>query len=390
MRFGHFLLALCAALALGGSALADPVKIGLITTLSGPAGYLGQDVRDGFQLAAKDGTLGGIPVDVIVEDDALKPGQGKQIAERMMKNANVHLFTGIVFTNVALAVVPDILDAGDIFVSASVGPMNFAGKDCSANYFVISWLTDTMQASAGQNASDLGYKKAFVLAPNYQAGKEAVEGFKRLFKGEIVRELYTRLDQTDFSAEMAEIRAAKPDVVFQFEPGGLGIAFIRQYQQAGLLGQIPMVVAEPSLDHTTLAAIGDAAVGIEVSGHWNADFDNPTNKDFVTRFMRIYGRTPTMYAAQGYDTGLAIAAALKAVGGKIDDTAAFRKAMLKADFSSTRGNFAFGSNQNPVQDWWALRVVRDGDGKPVLRTRKKLLSGYVDPFAAVCKLAPPR
>ena len=370
--------------------MADPVRIGLITTLSGPAGYLGQDVRDGFKLAAKDGTLGGIPVDVLVEDDALKPGQGKQIADRMMKNANVHLFTGIVFTNVALAVVPDILDAGDIFVSANAGPTNFAGKDCSANYFVISWLTDTMQASAGQNASDLGYKKAFVLAPNYQAGKEAIEGFKRLFKGEIVRELYTRLDQTDFSAEMAEIRAAKPDVVFQFEPGGLGIAFIRQYQQAGLLGQIPMVVAEPSLDHTTLAAIGDAAVGIEVSGHWNTDFDNPTNKDFVSRFMQVYGRTPTMYAAQGYDTGLAIGAALKAVSGKIDDTAAFRKAMLKADFPSTRGNFSFGSNQNPVQDWWAMRVVKGSDGKPMLQTRKKVLSAYVDPFAAACKLAPPR
>ena len=390
MRTNMLCLAGLVFAALSGPGVCDPVKIGMITTLSGAGGYLGQDIRDGFKLAAADGKLGGVPVDILVEDDGLKPAQGKQIADRMMKNADVHLFTGIVFTNVAAAVVPDILDAGDIFVSANAGPSNFAGKDCNENYYVMSWLTDTMQGSAGANASDLGYKKAFVLAPNYQAGKEAIEGFKRFFKGDVVRELYTRLDQTDFSAEMAEIRAAKPDVVFQFEPGGLGIAFIRQYQQAGLLGVIPMVVSEASLDHTTLAAIGDAAIGIQVSGAWNADFDNPTNKDFVARFTKTYGRMPTMYAAQGFDTGLAIGAALKAVDGKVTDVVGFRKAMLKADFASTRGAFAFGTNQNPVQDWWALAAVKGSDGKPALQTRKKLLTAYGDPFAAACKLAPPR
>ena len=389
MRLRDLVFTCLVLAAMGSPSLADPVRIGLITTLSGPGGYLGQDIRDGFKLAADRGTLGGLPVEILVEDDGLKPGQGKQIADRMMKSGNVHLFTGIVFTNVAAAVVPDVLDAGDIFVSANAGPTNFAGKDCNPNYFVISWLTDTMQGSAGRNATDLGYAKAFLLAPNYQAGKEAIQGFKRFFKGDVVRELYTRLDQTDFSAEMAEIRAAKPDVVFQFEPGGLGIAFLRQYQQAGLLGEIPMVVAEPSLDHTTLAAIGDAAIGVQVSGAWNADFDNPTNTDFVARFRTAYGRMPTMYAAQGFDTGLAIGAALKSVGGKVEDTAAFRKAMLKADFPSTRGAFAFGANQNPVQDWWAFRVVAGADGKPVLQTRKKLLSGYGDPFAAACTLPPP-
>lgn len=182
------------------AAAQEPVKIGFITTLSGPAGYLGQDIRDAFQLAidAEGGKLGGIPVQLLIEDDGLKPGLGKQIADRFMKTDNVKLFTGIVFSNVAGAVVPDIVDAGHIFVSSNAGPSNFAGKDCNKNYFVMSWLTDTMQGSAGQNATQLGYKQAFVLAPNYQAGKDAIEGFKRLFKGKIVGEVYTRLDRLCF------------------------------------------------------------------------------------------------------------------------------------------------------------------------------------------------
>ncbi|MCK9914024.1 ABC transporter substrate-binding protein [Microbacteriaceae bacterium K1510] len=370
------------------AAAQSPVKIGFITTLSGPAGYLGQDVRDGFNLLIKkqDGKLGGVPVDVLVEDDGLKPGQGKQIAERMLKNDKIKLITGLVFSNVASAVVPDALDAGAIVISPNAGPSEFAGKECNRNYFVMSWLTDTMQGSAGRNATELGYKRAFVLAPNYAAGKDAIAGFKRFFKGEIVGEVYTRLDQTDYAAEMAQIRAAKPDVVFQFHPGGLGITFLRQYQQAGLLSTIPMVLAEPSMDHAILKAVGDAAVGLNVSGHWNADLDNATNKEFVADFTKAYGRVPTMYAAQGYDTALAIDAALKQTGGKVDDAAAFRTAMLKADFKATRGNFKFGANQHPVQDWYAMKVEKDAAGALTLKTTGKIMSDYVDPFAAQCKL----
>jgi branched-chain amino acid transport system substrate-binding protein len=366
----------------------EPVKIGFITTLSGPGGYLGQDLRDAFQLAvnAQNGTLGDVPVRLIVQDDGLKPGTGKQIAANLMGGENVKLFTGVAFSNVAGAIVPDIVDAGNIFISPNAGPSNFAGKDCNKNYFVMSWLTDTMQGSAGQNATRLNYKRAYVLAPNYQAGKDAIEGFKRLFKGEIIGETYTRLDQTDFASEMAQIRAANPDVVFQFHPGGLGISFMRQYQQAGLLGSIPMVVAEASMDATLLQAVGDAATGIDVSGAWNSDFDNPVSRRFVDGFTKAYGRLPTMYAAQGYDTAIAIGSALKAVGGNVADTEGFRAAMLKADFKLTRESFKFGRNQHPVQDWYSMKVDRGADGKPVLKTQGKILNDYGDPFAAACKL----
>src|SRR5262249_8947343 len=228
-----------------------------------------------------------------VEDDGLKPGQGKQIAERLLKNDKVRLFTGIVFSNVALAVVPEVLDSGAIYVSPNAAPSNFAGKDCHENYFVVSWQNDSLHESAGQNATNLGYKRAFILAPNYQAGKDALEGFKRYFKGEIVGEVYTRLDQTDFAPEMAQIRAANPDFVFQFHPGGLGIAFLRQYQQAGLADRIPMVVASPSMDQVTLDAVGGVALGVNVSSQWNSDFNNPANQKFVEAWRKTYNRPPT-------------------------------------------------------------------------------------------------
>ena len=363
-------------------------KIGMITTLSGPGGYLGEDVRDGFNLAVEleGGKLGGAPVQVIVEDDALKPGQAKELVERFMKTEKIKLLTGIIFSNVAAAVVPDVLDNGGVYVSPNAGPSNFAGKECHKNYFVTSWQNDTLHESAGQNATNLGYKKAVVLAPNYQAGTDAIAGFKRYFKGEVVKEIYTRLDQTDFAAEMAQIRAAKPDVVFQFHPGGLGITFARQYAQAGLLTEVPMVVAAPSLDSVILKAIGDAALGVNISSHWNSDFDNPANKTFVAAFQKKFNRIPSYYASQGYDTALAIAAALKATGGKVDDVNAFSAAMRKADFQSVRGAFKFGPNQHPVHDWYSLKVEKGADGQLAIVTKGKILTAHGDFYAKDCKL----
>ncbi len=377
-----------ALLAAGPVQAQQPTKIGMITTLSGPGGYLGEDVRDGFNLAVEleGGKLGGTPVQVVVEDDALKPGQAKELVERFMKTEKMKILTGIIFSNVAAAVVPDVLDNGGVYVSPNAGPSNFAGKECHKNYFVTSWQNDTLHESAGQNATNLGYKKAVVLAPNYQAGTDAIAGFKRFFKGEVVKEIYTRLDQTDFAAEMAQIRAAKPDVVFQFHPGGLGITFARQYAQAGLLTEVPMVVAAPSLDSVILKAIGDAALGVNISSHWNSDFDNPANKTFVAAFQKKYNRIPSYYASQGYDTALAIAAALKATGGKVDDVNAFSAAMRKADFQSVRGAFKFGPNQHPVHDWYSLKVEKGADGQLAIVTKGKVLSAHGDFYAKDCKL----
>lgn len=366
---------------------AENLKIGMITTLSGPAGYLGTDIRDAMQLAIdmEGGKLGGVPVELVVEDDGLKPGNGRQIAEKYMNDMGIKLLTGIVFSNVAGATVPDIVDNGAIYISPNAGPSNLAGAECNKNYFVASWQNDALHEVAGAAAQQLGFKRAFVLAPNYQAGKDAITGFKRMFGGEIVGELYTQLDQTDFASEMAQIRAANPDVVFQFHPGGLGIAFLKQYAQAGLSGQIPMVLSEPSTDAVVLAAVGEAAIGIHATSHWNRDFDNAANREFVAAWDAKYARPITNYAAQGYDTARLIASALARTGG-LEDIDAFREAVRAADFQSVRGNFKFGQNQHPVHDWYLLGIVAGDDGKPVAVTREKLLENYGDAYADQCKM----
>lgn len=385
----HRLMTALVALFTGSTlAAAEPVTIGMITTLSGPAGYLGQDIRDGFNfgMELEAGNLGGAEVKVVTEDDGLKPGQGKTIADRMLKAQGIRLFTGIAFSNVLEAVVPDILDANAVFVSANAAPSSYAGEQCHKNYFVIPWQNTAVHEAVANNANDLNLKRVFIVVPNYAAGKDAVDGFKRYYKGEIIGEIYTRLDQTDFAVELSRIRAASPDAVLQFQPGGLGITFIRQYQQAGLANTIPMIVSAQAIDSVLLKAVGEAALGMNVSTHWNSDFDNPSNKRFLEGFSKKYGREPSIYASQGYDTALAIAAALRENGGKFGDAASFRQAMLKAKFNSVRGNFSFGKNQHPVQDWFATTIVKGEDGNPKIVTRKKILSAYGDSFAAKCSM----
>ena len=378
-------------LALGVSAASAqqaPLKIGMITTLSGPAGYLGQDIRDGFQLAIdlNKGTLGGRSVQLVVEDDSLKPGNAKQIASKMLSEQKIRIFTGVVFANVAFAAVPEILDNNAVYVSANTASATFAGKECHPHYFVSSWQDDSQGESAGALAQSLGYKRAFLVAPNYQAGKETMEAFKRFYKGAVVGEAYTGLDQTDFAVVMAQIRAAKPDVVYEFEPGGLGIAFLRQYQQSGLLKEIPMVVHPASLDQAIAQAVGDAAIGVKVTSHWNEDFDNPVNKAFVAAWRAKYGDRPiTYYAAQGYDAALLIGAGLAKDASGGADVGAFRKALLSADIPSVRGPFKFGPNQHPIQDWYALKAERAADGKMVLKTDSKVLTAHGDSYSGQCK-----
>ncbi len=335
------------------------MPIGFITTLSGPAGYLGEDIRDGFMLAVKqeNGALGGAPVQVMVEDDGLKPGTAKQIVQRMLRTDHVKLFTGTVFSNVADTMLGDILDGGAYFLGPNTSPNEYSGKLCDPHYFVTGW-DETLHASAGVLANVLGKKRLFVMAPNYLTGKQVIAAVKGTFKGEIVGEIYTSLDQTDFSAEIARIRAAQPDALYEFEPGGLGINFLKQFAAAGLVDTIPLVVAAPSLDPRILAAVGDAARNMHIVADWNWDLDNAANKQFVAAFRETYKREPTYYAAHGYDTARMIAAALKASGGRVDD--AFGKAVKRADFESIRGHFRFAVQSDPDP---GLVRTRRGEGR---------------------------
>ncbi|BDE08112.1 ABC transporter substrate-binding protein [Vulcanimicrobium alpinum] len=383
-------LAALLVLLLGGGAAraAEPVKIGMITTLSTAGGYLGEDVRDGFQLAIDEehGKLGGVPVQLLVEDDGLKPASGKQIADKYRLQDKVQIFTGIIYSNVALAVVPSLVEDGAFYLSPNAGPSQLAGKGCNKNYFVVSWQNDTPHEATGAYADYLHIPKMVVVAPNYPAGKDAIAGFKRFYHGEIAGEYYTALDQTDYSAEIAKIRDAKADGIFYFLPGGLGINFIKQFTQAGLRKSMKVVLPEFSLESHVVSAIGDDALGLYGTGHWLADLPYPANVAFVKAYTAKYHRDPTPYASQGYDTAKLLAGALRAVGGDVSKADAFRDALRKADFKSTRGAFKFGPNQHPIQDWYSARVVRGKNGKLVIRGFGKILRDTGDVYASQCKL----
>ena len=382
------LAALAATLAPGSVLGADPVKIGMVTTLSTKAGYLGEDIRDGMLLAIQqgDGTLGGVPVELIVEDDGRDPEKGRQIAERFIQRDGVKLMTGIVFSNVAMAVVPKVVRDDVIYLSPNAGPSALAGKGCSENYFNVAWQNDNLHEVTGQYVADSGFGNVYMLAPNYPAGKDALAGFKRYYKGEVAGEVYTKLGQSDYAAELAALRAAKPDAVFFFLPGGMGINFIKQYSQAGLSGQIPLFGPAFSFDERLLKAVGDSAVGVINGSQWNWDLDNPANAQFVDAFRAQYQRTPTLYASQGYDTARLIGSALAATGGDVSDLAALREALRKADFESVRGSFRFGPNQHPVQDLYVREVVALEGGATTNSTKAKVFSDHGDAYAADCKM----
>lgn len=392
MKTNTIFAAASVALLLSGAVVAnaaDPVKIGMITTLSTGAGYLGEDVRDGFLLAVAEegGKLGGADVEVLVEDDGRKPGNGKQIADKFLKKDKVDIMTGVIFSNITPVVVPLTLKAGAFYISPNSAPSIFAGEGCNEDYFVASWQNDSLHESAGVYANELGYKNAYILAPNYQAGKDSLAGFKRYFKGDIAGETYTKLGQTDYAAEIAKIRAANPDMVFHFLPGGMGINFLKQYSQAGLKDTFPLVVSTASMDERIMGAVKDAAVGVRSTAHWNVAQDNAANKKFVEGFKEAYGRIPTVYASQGYDTAKLIASALKATGGKVLDAKNdFRAALKKADFDSVRGEFKLANNNHPINNWLGQVVEKDADGNIVNTIVEVISPNHKDAYADQCAL----
>src|SRR5215210_6711707 len=308
------LLTAIAATALACNAFAaDKIRVGFISTLSGPSAALGVDIRDGFQLAVKmnGGKLGGLPAEVLVGDDQFKPEVGRQLAEKNVRLDKVHFLTGYVFSNIMLASVPVAFESKTIYVSPNAAPSPLAGKQCNPYFFVASWPNDAYHEAAGQHATNKGFKSVYLIAPNYQAGKDSLAGFKRFYKGSIANEVYTQLGQLDYSAELAQARAARPDALYIFLPGGMGINFIKQFVAAGLSKDIQLITPGFSSDQDVIRPVGEAMLGTFDAAHWALDLDNAANKKFVAAFEKEYKRLPTVYAAQGYDTALLIDAAVR-------------------------------------------------------------------------------
>lgn len=373
----------------GSSAYAaEQLKVGYMATMSGPAASLGTDILDGFKLGIKHcgDKLGDLPVELVVGDDQLKPDVGVQVASRMIEKDKVDIITGIVFSNVMMAVAKPITDAGLFLISANAGPSPLAGKGCLPNFFAVSWQNDQTHEAMGKYLQDQGVKTLYLMAPNYQAGKDGLAGVKRYFKGEIVGEVYTKINQPDYAAELAQLRAAKPEAVFVFYPGGMGINFVKQYAQSGLKEEIPLYTTAFTIDQSALPAMGDAALGLKNSSFWSPDLQNPTNEKFVADFKATYHRIPSLFAAQGYDAALLIDSAVCAVNGDLSDQDKLREAFKKADFKSVRGDFKFNNNHYPIQNFYIREVVKNQDGVLTNKLLGIAFKDHADAYADQCEM----
>jgi branched-chain amino acid transport system substrate-binding protein len=381
------LVATTAAFLVTGAAAQDKIRIGLIYTLSGPPSALGQQSKNAFELAVKDlsGKMGGKDVELFVADDTLKPDVAVQKVHELLERDKVDIVVGPIFSNILQAIHKPVMDSGKILISTNAGASSFAGAQCNAHFFVTSYQNDQIYAALGKVANEKGYKRVYAMVPNYQAGKDALAGFKSTFKGTLVEESLVPLNNLDFASEVSKLSAANPDALFTFMPGGLGINLIKQMKQSGVQGKFPVISAFTA-DEATLPVLGDAADGIFGALTWAPTMENAQNKKFVAEYEAAYHAIPASYAMQAYDTGMLIDSAVRALKGNVSDSKALSAAIKKADFKSLRGPFKFNVNGYPIEDFYLTKVVKRADGKYQTSIVEKVLENNADPYAKDCKL----
>jgi branched-chain amino acid transport system substrate-binding protein len=380
-------LVMLGILCLGSAHAQQPVKIGYVGVFSGPAGALGQDMYDGFMLVVnRNGSkLGGVPVEVIRKDSQLEPVVGNQVVEELIEKDHVPIIAGLTFSNIMMAVYKKIVDHEVFLIGSNASPSAIAGAQCSPYYFQVSQQNDQQAEAMGKYAAEKGYKRVYAMAPNYQAGKDFLAGFKLGYKRPLLDEVYTPLNQLDFQAELAKLTVTNPDAVYVFYPGGLGIQFVRQWHQSGLAGKIPLL-STSTVDGITLPALKEAAMGVAHSSIWGPDFKNAASQHFVADFEKQYKRIPSQYAAAAYDSALLIGSALAKVKGDLSNKAAFRAALKAADFHSVREDFKFNNNQLPIEDFYIFEIVQRADGTYIHQTVTKIMSNAQDAYHKLCPM----
>ena len=379
------LLAACFLFA--SSVMAAEVRIGFLATFTGPAGAIGKDMRDAFELGLDQlgRKMGGLNVKMFYGDDTFKPGVGKQKVDKMVKADRVHFVTGHIWSHVLLASYKSVVGKGPFLISANAGPSPLAGKLCNKDFFSTSWQNDQTPMAMGEVMNQRGIKTAYILGPNYAAGKNMLSGFKRTYKGRLLGEELTPLSQTDFSAELAKIRSRNPQAVFIFYPGKWGPPFFKQYKQAGLSGKIPLYSAfsVDALNANKLKGLIDGSYGTQF---WVPDLDNAANRRFVSTFKKKYGRFPSFYAAQAYDTAFFINSAIVAVNGDHSNKAGMRAEMKRANYNSVRGKYRYGNNNFPIQNFYLRQAYKNAAGEYTFKTVKTVFRDHQDSYAKLCKM----
>ncbi|MBZ0217906.1 MAG: ABC transporter substrate-binding protein [Fimbriimonadaceae bacterium] len=373
---------------------ADTVKIGFVTTLTTPAAVLGNDMKNAVDLAVEmiGGKIAGMDVEIVYEDDAFNPQTGRTKSEKLANDPDIKFVAGYIWSHVLLASKKVVLDSGKFLISSNAGPSQLAGEECHENFFSTSWQNDQTPMALGEVLNQRGIKSIYVVAPNYAAGKNMVAGVERTFKGEILGRDMTKWGkdaQLDFSAELAKARASGAEAIFAFYPGKAGGAFIKQYQQAGLAGVMPLYTVF-TVDAISLPKFQEAGMeGVLGTLHtqtWSPDLDNEQNKAFVAAFRAKYGSYPSFYAQQSYDTIFLIKSAVEAVNGNLDDMDGMRAAMETANYPSTRGSYTYGNNHFPIQNIYLREAVVGDDGQWTTKIVSTVYENHQDSYAANCPL----
>jgi branched-chain amino acid transport system substrate-binding protein len=364
------------------------VKIGFVSTFSGPTAVIGNDMRNSFELALDHlgRKMGGLPVEVVYEDDQQKPEVGVQKSQKLIESDRVNFVVGYIWSNVLLASLRPVVDSQTFLISANAGPSQIAGEQCSPYFFSTSWQNDQTPQAMGEYMNQKGVKTAFLIGPNYAAGKDMLSGVRSTFKGRVVAEEFTKWpDQLDFSTELSKVRAAKPDAVFVFYPGAAGVQFLTQYAQSGLKGQIPLYTAF-TIDSLSLPLQKDLALGVPGTQQWVNDLPNEANKKFVADFRAKHKVYPSFYGAQAYDAANLVNSAVVAVNGDLSKKDAMRAEMRKANYASTRGPYKYGNNHFPIQNYYLQDVVKDADGNLTLKTVATVVENGQDQFHDKCPM----
>jgi branched-chain amino acid transport system substrate-binding protein len=366
----------------------DKIRIGYVTTLSGPTAAIGNDMRNSVELALDHlgRKMAGKPVEIIYEDDQLKPDIGKQKTDKLVEQDRVPIVAGYIWSNVLIASYKAPADAGVFVLSSNAGPSQIAGAGCHKNFFNVSWQNDQTPMAMGETLNQRGVKSVYIMSPNYAAGRDMGAGVKRTYKGKVVGEDYTKWPgQLDFSAELSKVRASGADALFVFYPGAAGVQILNQYEQAGLKGKIPLYQVY-TIDALSLPKQGDKALGVPGTQQWVNDLPNEANKRYVSDFLKKHNTYPSFYGSQAYDTITLIASAVEAVKGDMSKKDEFRAALKKADFKSVRGNFKFGNNHFPIQNFYLQETVKDAQGRLTLKTVSTVLTDHQDSHAAKCPM----
>lgn len=372
------------AMMMAGVVQADTVKVGYMTTLSGSGGIIGKQMQNAVNLAMEHtgGTLGGMDAEVIFADDQRKPDVAKQLANRLVKSDRVDVIAGVIWSNLLMAIHKPVTRSGTLLIGSNAGPSPLAGKDCHKNFVSMSWQNDQTPEGMGKYMQDAGVKSVYLVAPNYQAGKDMMSGFKRHYKGEVVAEVYTKLGQSDFQAELSTLRASRPEATFVFQPGGMGINFVKQWHQAGM-EQVSKLYTVFTVDNLSLPALKETALGVVSTQTWSPDLDNEINRRFVADYKAKFGGYPSFYAAQAYDTMMAIDHAIAKAGSS--DTEAMRAVLAEGGIPTTRGPLAMNSNQFPIQNVYLREAVLDADSMATTRITGTVFENHADAYAKDCQ-----